>query len=299
MVIVLVLQILFVTLLSCLVGLFLIGLSRKMTARIHWRYGPPLSQPFIDIVKWFSQTAVSHGKLFDAGMIFSLTGSVVVVLFLPFGGICPLRGSGGLLVILYLMLIAPLGIALSAGEAANPYASIGVSRKLQLAFGYELSLLMILLSLMTYYRTVSIVDIVEAQIQSGWSLVQLPLVVSGLAYLLIMPAIMGIRPFEMIQAPQEISSGPMAEYGGKFLAFATLQHALNIYIGLSLFVNLFLGGGSNAGYFLIKLLLAFMVFQVIHAVWPRFRIEQAVRCLWRWPALLAFIGLIIVWVTTS
>jgi NADH-quinone oxidoreductase subunit H len=283
---------------ALIIGLFFLGLSRKIAARIHWRYGPPILQPFIDIIKLFNQTSISHGALFNFGIIISLTGSLVVLQFIPLGQICPLSNSGGMLVIIYLMLIAPLGLALSGGEAANPHASIGISRKFLLAMGYEVPMLLIFLAVMTYYNTISIVDIVNIQLSEGWSFQQLPLLLSGIAYVLILPAVLGLRPFEMVQAPQEISSGPLSEYGGKFLAFATIQHALNVFIGISLFVNLFLGGARNPVTFFFKMLGVFIIILFVHAVFPRFRIEQAIGYLWKWPSLLAFAGLIIVLTTT-
>ena len=279
-------------LLAFIVGVFLLGLSRKIMARIHWRYGPPLVQPVIDVIKLFCQNSVSHGGMFSLGVILSLAGSIVVVLFLPFGGICPLASSGGLLVILYIMLFAPLGIALSGGEGANPNISIGISRKFILSLGYEVPLLLILLAVMTHYKTISIVEVVKSQQISSWAIISLPLFLPGIAYFLILPAILGIRPFDVIQAPQEIASGPIVEYGGKYLALATIQHAFSLFIGLSLFVNLFLGGG-NVVTFSIKMLAVFVVCLFINAVFPRFRIEQAIKYLWRWPTLLAFLGLII------
>jgi len=287
-----IIQIILSPLLAFIVGIFFLGLGRKIMARIHWRYGPPLLQPVIDIIKLFSQGSVSHGGIFNLGLILSLAGSIVVVLFIPFGGICPLKSSGGLLVILYLMLFAPLGMALSGGEGANPNISIGISRKLILSLGYEVPLLLILLAVMTHYRTISIVEVVKVQQGSGWALISLPLFLSGIAYFLILPAILGMRPFDMVQAPQEIASGPMVEYGGKYLALATIEHAFALFIGLSLFVNLFLGGG-NIIIFFLKMLAIFIAGLFVNAVFPRLRIEQAIRYLWRWPTLLAFVGLII------
>jgi NADH-quinone oxidoreductase subunit H len=292
-----ILEIVIIVLSAGIIGLFFLGLSRKIWARIHWRYGPPVMQPVIDIIKLFHQTAVSHGILFDFGIIVSLIGSLVVLMFLPFGGMCPLSGSGGLLVILYLMIVSPLALALSGGEAANPNASIGISRKFLLAVGYEVPLLLILLAVMTHYNTLSLLEIVDEQLQTGWSFQHLPLLLSGIAYILILPAILGLRPFEMVQAPQEISSGPMAEYGGKFLALAIIQHAFVLFIGISLFVNVFLGGATNPGYFFLKMLVVFILLLFVNAVTPRFRIEQAIRYLWGWPALLALVGLIIVFIT--
>jgi len=277
-------------------GVFFLGLSRKIMARIHWRYGPPLTQPVIDLIKLFNQTSMSHGSIFTLGIIISLAGSMVLVLFLPIGQFHPLSGSGGMLVILYIMLFGPLGIALSGGEAANPNTSIGISRTLILALGYEVPLLLIILAVMTHYKTISIVEIVKVQQNAGWSLVSFPLVVPGIAYLLILPAILGIRPFELVGAAQEISSGPMVEYGGKYLALVTIQHAFSLFVGIALFVDLFLGGARNPGYFIIKMLVVFVVEVLVHAVFPRFRIEQAIKYLWRWPTLVALIGLILVFV---
>jgi len=285
--------------LALIVGVFFLGLARKIMARIHWRYGPPLIQPVIDIIKLFYQKGVSHGRMFDLGIIFSLAGSIVLVLFLPFGRWCPLSSSGGLLVILYMMLIAPLGMALSAGEGANPNISIGISRKFILGLGYEVPLLLILLAVMTYYKTISITEIVSAQQNVSWSIISLPLFLSGLSYLLILPAILGIRPFDIVSAPQEISSGPMVEYGGKYLALATIEHAFVLFISIALFVNLFLGGAANPAIFFIKMVVVFVLNLFIHAVLPRLRIEQAIKYLWKWPTLLAFIGLIITLATRS
>jgi NADH-quinone oxidoreductase subunit H len=281
-------------LLALIIGILFLGLARIIMARIHWRYGPPLAQPVIDIIKLFSQRGISHGRMFDLGLVLSLAGSIVLILFLPLGRICPMSGSGGLLVILYVMLLGPLGIALSGGEAANPNISIGVSRKLILALGYEVPFLLIVLSVMTHYKTISITEIVSIQQEAGWSFTSLPLLLSGIAYILILPAIMGIRPFDFVNAPQEISSGPMVEYGGQFLALAKIQHALVLFIGIALFTNLFLGGAGNPLTFFLKMLVVFILSLIVNASLPRLRIEQAIGYLWRWPTLFAFAGLIVV-----
>jgi len=288
-----VIQIILSPVLALVVGVFFLGLARKIMARIHWRYGPPLIQPVIDMIRLFYQKSVSHGRMFDLGIILSLAGSIVVVLFLPFGKTCPLSSSGGLLVILYIMLLAPLGLALSGGQGANPNISIGISRKLILSLGYEVPLLLILLAVMTHYKTISIMEVVSSQQSTSWSIISFPLFLSGLSYFLILPAILGIRPFDMSSAPQEISSGPMTEYGGKYLALATIEHAFVLFISIALFVNLFLGGAANPVIFFVKMLVVFVPGLCINAVFPRFRIEQAIKYLWKWPTLLALLGLIV------
>jgi len=287
-----IIEFIFSPFLAFIIGVFFLGLFRKIVARIHQRYGPPIIQPLLDVIKLFHQKGFSHGALFDLGLILSLAGSIVVVLFIPFGGICPLKSSGGLLVILYTMLFLPLGIALSGGEGANPNISIGISRKLILCLGYEVPFLLILLSTMSFYRTISIVDIVNSQKNFHWTLFS-PLFLSGIAYFMILPAMLGMRPFDIVSAPQEISSGPAVEYGGKYLGLFHIQHSFSIFIMIALFVDLFLGGGENIFYFFLKMLTIFFIMVLIHSVFPRLRLEQALRYLWKWPTIFAFLGVII------
>jgi NADH-quinone oxidoreductase subunit H len=277
-------------LIALVIGVFFLGISRKIIARIQCRYGPPIYQPIIDVIKLVNQASISHGRIFDIGIILSLAGSIVLVLFIPFGGIAPLAKSGDLLVVIYLMLLAPLGIALSGGEATNPNVSIGISRKMMLALGYEVPFLFAILAVMTYYKTTSLLEIVKAQQNSWWGVIYLPL--PAIAYFMILPAMLGIRPFDIVSAPQEIASGPAVEYGGRYLALTTIEHAFHAFIVIALFVNLFLGGG-NPLIFFVKMLVIFILSLFINAVFPRLRIDQAIKYCWKWPAILALAGLII------
>lgn len=289
-----IIEIIALPLIAFIIGIFFMGLARKIMARIHWRYGPPIFQPIIDMIKLFHQKSVSHGFIFDFGIIFSLAGTIVLILFIPFGKIAPLSNSGGLLVILYLMLIAPLGLAISGGEAANPNTSIGFSRKFILALGYEVPFILIILAVMKSFHSISLIHIVNTQQAGNWSIFSsVPLFLAGVAYFLILPAMLGVRPFDMVTAPQEISSGPKVEYGGKYLALISIEHALTLYISLALFVDLFLGGASNLIIFFIKILVVFIIGIFINAVFPRLRIEQAVKYLWGFPTLIALVGLIL------
>lgn len=291
-------------LIALVVGVLLAGLSRKIIARIHRRYGPPVYQPVIDVVRMLSQRSVSHGALFELGVVLALAGSLVTVLFIPLGGtdvpgtnpiahgvLCPLSGSGGLLVVMYLMLFGPVGLALGAGQSANPNASIGVSRKMLLALAYEVPFLLVILAVMSHHGTISIREIVTGQQEAAWGVLSVPL--SALAAFLILPAMLGIRPFDVAGAPQEIASGPRAEYGGVYLALIHLQGAVHLFVVLALFVDLFLGGGVNVLTFLLKMVGVFLAAEMIAAVLPRVRIESAVKFCWKWPVALALVQMIV------
>jgi len=300
-----IIQIVLSPLIALAVAVLLLGLSRQIIARIHRRYGPPIYQPIIDIIRLMTQRGISHGALFELGVVFALAGSLVTVLFVPLGGtsappgayplahglLSPLSSSGGLLVVIYLMLFGPISIALGAGASANPNASIGVSRKMLLALAYELPFLLVILAVMSHYGTISLAEIVSRQQDTAWGVVSVPL--AALAAFLILPAMVGIRPFDLVGAPQEIASGPLAEYGGRYLALLTVQQGVHLFVVIALFVDLFLGGGLNVITFLVKVLGVFVIAEMINAVLPRVRIENALKFCWTWPMGLAFLQMVV------
>jgi NADH-quinone oxidoreductase subunit H len=300
-----IIQVVLSPLIALAVAVFMLGLSRIVIARIHRRYGPPIYQPIIDVIRLMTQRSVSHGALFELGVVFALAGSLIAVLFIPLGGtnappgthplahrlLCPLSSSGGLLVVIYLMLFSPLSIALGAGASANPNASIGVSRKMLLALAYELPFLLVILVVMSHYGTISLAEIVSRQQEATWGILSLPL--AAAAGFLILPAMLGVRPFDVVGAPQEIASGPLAEYGGRYLALLTLQQGLHLFVVIALFVDLFLGGGLNVLTFLLKVVAVFLAVEVINAVLPRVRVENALKFCWTWPTGLALLQMVV------
>ena len=280
-----------------LVAIAFAAISLRITARVDRRYGPPLYQPIIDLVKLVTlRSNISHGPIFELGILAAIASSSVTLLMIPMGGIHPLSNSGDLLVVLYLMIFSSVSLGLSAGASENPNASLGVARKLMLGLGYEVPLLLILLAMMTYYHTTSLLDIVNAQRASGvLGIARFPLLAA--AGLLLMPALQGVRPFDITIAPQEVATGPMVELGGKLLALWVIEHSLQAAVTMSLLVDLFFGGDPNLGIFILKMTGVFLVGVLINVVYPRFRLEQALKYFWRWPTLFALAGLIVVMVT--
>ncbi|MDK2865203.1 MAG: NADH-quinone oxidoreductase subunit [Thermotogota bacterium] len=274
-------------------GLFLLGVQRKLVARVQRRYGPPIWQQFIDVAKLFSKSSISHGFVFDMGVMMALGGTIATLLFVPIGKLQVLSMSGDFIVVVYLMAVASLGMAMSAVNSGNPNASIGVMRALTQMFGYELPYLVVMMGMMFAYRTSSILGM--AQVQQGgilnWNLFRVP--IGAIVVFISMFGISGKKPFDTPIAPAEIASGPMVEYSGKFLGSLTLMHALVIFVDISIFVNVFLGGASNYWFFLLKVLAVFSLMVLISSVIPRFRVEQVVTFSWKWPLFFAVIQSVI------
>ena len=285
-----------------ILGLLFMGIGRKITARIQNRRGPPFYQQYIDVMKLFSKREnISHSWVFDIGPIFAIVGTLTTMLFIPMGGFQLLSFDGDLIVIMYLMVISGLGMALGAGASANPNAGIGVMRALVLTMAYELPFVLVLLSVMIYYDTTSLAEIVARQGNMAWAILALPL--SAIVADICLQGQFGKKPFDQPIAPAEVATGPIVEYGGKYLGMLMLSHSIAIIVEGSLFVNLFLGGGivfdpstymGMALNFLVWIGLVFLMFFIallINAVMPRYRIDQAFAFYWKWPTILAIIAL--------
>ncbi len=279
-------------LISIFFGLLLMGIARKVTARIHRRYGPPVYQAFLDVIKLFSKReTASHGVMHSLGPVIAFAGISTTLLFMPLGKGAPvLHFQGDLFVVLYLLVIGPLGMALGAGESNNPNATIGIARALSLMLGYEIVLFMATLPVFYYHKTASIYELITKQSSfPNWAGIQFPF--SFLAGIIALHGLLGEKPFDQPIAPHEIASGPMVEYGGKYLGLLQLWHAVGIVVETGLFLNVFFGP-QNIIWFFLGVFGIFMLLVIVNGLMPRFLIEQAIKFYWGVPLILALLGII-------
>ncbi len=281
-----------VSFLAMALGLLLMGLGRRFTARIQRRIGPPFYQAYIDVLKCFSKTSITHGFIMDLGSIMSLAGLIATAYYVPFAG-WTVTGSASLVIILYLMTIGYLGMAMGVSASGNPQAPLGIARALALMFGYKIPLVMVILAMILVTGTSDLLQIVQFQSGgvSNWFILKFPL--GFIAVEIAFQAMIGERPYDMMIAPAEIASGPMVELSGKYLGLAFLLHAVQLYVETALMVNLFFGGASNGLSFFGKQLFVYLTSMAINAVMARYRIEQGIAHLWKWAGLSAFVQLLV------
>lgn len=291
-----VLWIIFLPILIFVIGVFMLGYSRKFVARIERRYGPPIHQVFYDIFKLMNKkTNISHGWMHDIAMLMLLGGTLLTMYFVPVPGFHFFAQYGDVLVIMYVLLIPALGMALGVGETANPNGSIGISRALMMLAGYDIPFFLTLIGMAMLNNTTSMYDIIVAQQSGGlltWGLISNPLL--GIAALIALQGMLGEKPFEVMVAPHEIATGPMTEMGGKYLGIMMIQHSIAVVVELTIYINLFLGGAMNWFEYIIKLFVLFTVLLSVNAVFGRFRTDDAVRFMWKIPLPLAVIGVLFI-----
>jgi len=276
-------------------GIFLMGLARKITARVQCRIGPPLLQPLYDIAKLFSKrTNISHGIMMDFSIIILLAGTLLSLFFLPNPYFNRVIFAGDIIVLFYALLFPSLGMALGVGETANPNGSIGISRALIMLLGYDFTFIAVVVGFAVYYHGNTFFPVIVSAQKGGiaqWNIFHMPLFAFAAFFALL--GMMGEEPFEVMAAPHEIATGPMAEFGGKYMGMLFIQHAFAIFIEIGIFVNLFLAGGGIIS-FSLKIISVFICLLFVNVVFARFRVDDAVRFFWKYPLIAAILGIILV-----
>jgi NADH-quinone oxidoreductase subunit H len=280
-------------------GLVMSGIMRKLVARVGKRYGIPLYQPYIDLIKNYAiRSQITHGVMFYLGPVFRLAGGVGIFLFLPmiFGNEhwSNFSFSGDLILILYFQFFGMLGMALGAGEGGHPNSAIGISRGLSQFTTIEVPMTLAVISIAVQYHTLSISEIVAAQ-QGGflhWTIIANPFATA--AAMLSLLGAFGHSPFNLVKAPNEIPIGPPTEYHATFLGVLQTNAAILHVAEAALFMNLFFGGATNWFELILKTFLIYFWSVFVGVVFARFRIEQSVRWFLKIPLALGIIAIIVV-----
>lgn len=289
-------ELLLMPLLAFAIGLALVLMMRKVRAGVERRVGPPLLQPLYDIGKLFAKrTQISHGVMHDIAIMMLLGGLFCMVLFMPMPGLRGLSEKGDLITLLYLMMVPSLGLALGVGQCANPNGSIGISRALTAMLGYDVPLMVVVAGAAIAYGSTDLNQIIAAQQAggvAGWGIAQMP--VLAFAGLLAVHAMLGKEPFEIYVAPAEIATGPMVEMSGKYLGSLFVMQCFQLYVAGALYTTLFLGGGIHWLTWLPKLAAVVFISVAVTNVFPRYRTDDMLRWMWKWPTGIALLGVALV-----
>ncbi|MCL1889831.1 MAG: NADH-quinone oxidoreductase subunit H [Desulfovibrionaceae bacterium] len=293
-------------------GLILKGADRKLEARLQRRVGPPLYQPFLDLIKLSGKEAMIPASaqrfLFRIAPLLGFAGMAVCAALLPVPGVyAGLPDMGDMLVYFYLLPLPAVALILAGSSSSSPFGALGFSREMTIMFAYEIPLLLVILAVALHVgggrgAEFSLGRIVEHQLEHGQLGFNWELIPAFLAYLFFLPGTMGVPPFDIPEAETEIIEGPLLEYSGAALAFFQMTGAIKTVVALGFGVALFFPGTLPGGplvntlWFLGKCLaLMFLTLTLVKAATGRFRVDQAFAFYLRYPTALAALSLILVW----
>jgi len=304
-------------------GLFYKGIDRKLSAHMQGRIGPPIRQPFRDVIKLFTKENIIPENavpwVFNLAPLIGLVATISILLYLPLGGFPPLLSNmGDLILILYLLIIPSIAMVIGGFASGSPYATVGAQREMATMIAYEFPLAIIIisiawkLSLEGVTNVFALSSIASAPIwNSAGPIGFIGFIILLLTLIIVTPAELSKIPFDSPEAETEIAGGILVEYSGRNLAMFYLTDGVKTIVMASLIVALFfpynlsplIGFGSYPAFavdivfYLLKVFLV-ILFSVtlIRVAVARLKIDQIVYTYWVPLTLLSLVGLIcIMW----
>ncbi|MBL7180405.1 MAG: NADH-quinone oxidoreductase subunit NuoH [Pseudomonadota bacterium] len=306
-----------VLVLGCMLFLaaYLVWAERKLLARLQVRYGPNragkfgLLQPIADAIKMITKEDIVPAAA--DRVIFLLAPAVVAVTALlmfavvPFGpGLriwdreIPLVISDlnvGLLYVFALSSLGVYGVALGGWASNSKFALLGGIRGAAQMISYELSLGLSLVPIVMLARSFSLVDIVQAQADYPFILVQ---PISFIIFFVSAMAESKRIPFDLPEAENELGAGFHTEYSGMRFGLFFIGEYVHIQVLGALVAVFFLGGWRGPWlppvvWLFVKIILIVLVMIWIRGTLPRLRYDQLMALGWKVLVPAALINIII------
>ena len=293
---------------------FLTYAERKVIASVQLRKGPNvvgpfgLLQPLADGLKLFSKETifptVSNKIVFLlAPMIaFSLSIAAWAVIPIADGWVISNINVG----ILYLFAVSSLSVygIIMAGWASNSkYAFMGALRSAAQMVSYEVSIGLVIITVLVCVGSLNLSDIVYAQ-KSTWFV--FPLFPMFIVFFISALAETNRAPFDLPEDESSLVGGYFTEYSSMLFAMFFLGEYAAMIMMSGMATILFLGGwlapfnvailNEIPGFiwFALKTSLMLFIFLWVRATFPRFRYDQLMRIGWK-----VFLPFSLLWVVLT
>ena len=268
--------------------------ERKIIGYSQTRKGPNvvgiygLLQPLADGVKLFSKEMVipNHVSIFlyFFSPILALTLGLVVWGLLPLNFYSMMSDINlGILIIFALSSVGVYAILMSGWSSNSKYAFMGSLRAAAQMISYEVSIGLIVISVILCGGTMNLLNIIQVQEQLTWFL--LPLLPAALMFFISCLAETNRAPFDLTEGESELVSGYNVEYSSMTFALFFLAEYSHIIFMSFLFAVIFLGGWSfiisSPIILFIKGTFIVFLFVWVRTSFPRLRYDQLMSLLWK------------------
>jgi formate hydrogenlyase subunit 4 len=257
------------------IGCLLAGWDRRISARMQSRQGPPILQPFYDVMKLFKKENIVVRRSQNFYIVFFL----LLVIFtgtLFFGG-------SDLLLVIFALTLAAIFFVLGAYKASSPYSFVGAERELIQMMAYEP---MILITAIGMYMVTKSFQVHLIAGHPTLLVLALPGIFLGFLYALEIK--FRKSPFDLSyshHAHQELVRGITTEFSGRALAMIEIAHWYENVFLLG-WVYLFFAASPVLGVAMALLVFVFVIF--VDNVFARLKWQAAVKSAWIVAAVLGF-----------
>ncbi len=273
-----------IIILAPLVGGLLTGIDRVITARMQGRQGPPVLQPFYDVLKLIQKESIEVNSMHR----FFVYISLIFVLFTTE----ILLSGGDMLLAIFALTLGSVFFVLGGYASNSPYSIIGSERELLQIMAYEPMVLLACVGLYYADNSFFVNEIISNRIPA---IVYLPGVFIGLVFILTIK--LRKSPFDLSMSHhghQEIVKGITTEYSGRDLAVIEVTHWYEMIIALTLVYVFF------ATALPISRILALVACGVVYLIeilidnaFARLKWQHALKSAWITTGVLGIVNLLI------
>src|SRR5512138_1221272 len=259
--------------LAPVLGGLLAGADRIISARMQSRQGPPILQPFYDVLKLWQKESIVVRRSQNFYVFFFL----LLVIFtgaLFFGG-------ADLLLVIFALTLAAIFFVLGAYKASSPYSFVGAQRELIQMMAYEP---MILLTAIGMYMVADSFYVHEIARHPRLLVVALPGIFLG--FLFALEIKFRKSPFDLsssLHAHQELVRGITTEFSGRALALIEIAHWYENVFLLG-WVFLFFAASPVLGVVVALAVYGFVI--LVDNVFARLKWQAALKSAWAVAAVL-------------
>nr|YP_010902265.1 NADH dehydrogenase subunit 1 [Neodon linzhiensis]QYK91966.1 NADH dehydrogenase subunit 1 [Neodon linzhiensis] len=273
---------------------FLTLIERKILGYMQLRKGPNIVgpygvlQPFADAMKLFIKEPLN--PLTTSTILFvlapTLSLSLALSLWIPLPMPHPLVNLNlGILFILATSSLSVYSILWSGWASNSKYSMFGALRAVAQTISYEVTMAIILLSILLTSGSFSIQSLIYTQ-EPLWLLI--PTWPLAMMWFISTLAETNRAPFDLTEGESELVSGFNVEYAAGPFALFFMAEYMNIILMNALSTIVFLGplhDFMNPEFyttnFVLKTLLLTTIFLWVRASYPRFRYDQLMHLLWK------------------
>ncbi len=268
-----------------LIAPFCQGILRKITARIQSRKGPPIRQPYYDLLKLLGKEDIESGEapvMQRFAAYLSLAVVLTVACLVPMGFPSPMNAAGDAILLIYLLTLCGICTLIAGMAAGSTYSLVGTSREMMFMLSLEPLLAVAILIGAIHTQSFRLETVLNGSVYGATGFTWSGIIMLALM-LLSFQAFVGRLPFDITEAETEIMEGPMMEYSGPKLALFKYAQMAKLVVYSGIFVTLFVPWGSELAFplglllFWAKILVLVLLVTLVAATHARYRIDQAIR----------------------